>query len=87
MENRFTNDDARERVHEITDLKAANGSEGAPPRLAYSLRETAQMLGLCEKTIQRLIARRLIRRSTAIRHILIPKDEIERFLRDTRASD
>ena len=30
-----------------------------------------------------LILRGLIRPSRALRHILIPKDEIERFLRDT----
>jgi excisionase family DNA binding protein len=55
-----------------------------PPRLAYSLKETATMLGVCEKSVRRLIHRGLIRPSRALRHILIPKIEIERFLRDTQ---
>lgn len=42
------------------------------------------MLGVCDKSIRRLILRGLIRPSRALRHILIPIDEIERFLRDTR---
>jgi len=55
-----------------------------PARLAYSVQETARMLGVCDKSVRRLILRGLIRPSRALRHILIPKDELERFLRDTR---
>ena len=51
-----------------------------PPRLAFSVKETAAMLGLSEKTIRRLVSRRLLRSSHALRHLLIPKKEIERFL-------
>jgi excisionase family DNA binding protein len=51
-----------------------------PPRLAFSVKETAAMLGVSEKTIRRLVARRLLRSSYALRHLLIPKKEIERFL-------
>ena len=51
-----------------------------PARVAFSVKETADMLGVSEKTIRRLIARRLLRASTALRHLLIPKKEIERFL-------
>jgi excisionase family DNA binding protein len=53
------------------------------PRLAYSVRETAVILGVCEKTVRRLISRGLLKSSSALRHILIPKKEIERFLEDT----
>jgi excisionase family DNA binding protein len=58
----------------------------SPPasRVAYSVQETAQMLGVCDKSVRRLILRGLIRPSRALRHILIPRDEIERFLRETR---
>lgn len=42
------------------------------------------MLGVCDKSVRRLILRGLIRPSRALRHILIPKDEIDRFLRETR---
>jgi excisionase family DNA binding protein len=57
----------------------------APPplRLAFSVKETADMLGVSDKTIRRLIARRLLRSSHALRHLLIPKKEIERFLEQT----
>jgi excisionase family DNA binding protein len=55
------------------------------PRLAYSISEAAVMLGVCDKTVRRLISRRLIRPSRALRHLLIPKKEIERFLNDTSA--
>lgn len=53
-------------------------------RLAYSIQETAQMLGVCDKSVRRLILRGLIRPSRALRHILIPKDELDRFLRETQ---
>ena len=55
-------------------------AENAFPRLAYSVREAAEMLGVCEKTVRRLIARGLISPNKALRHLLIPKKEIERFL-------
>ena len=55
-----------------------------PGRLAYSVHETAGMLGICDKSVRRLILRGLIRPSRALRHILVPREEIERFLRDTR---
>ena len=56
----------------------------ASSRIAYSVQEAAQMLGVCDKSIRRLILRGLLRPSRALRHILIPKDELERFLRETR---
>jgi excisionase family DNA binding protein len=55
-----------------------------PARLAFSVQETAQMLGICDKSVRRLIMRGLIRPSRALRHVLIPKDEVERFLRETK---
>jgi excisionase family DNA binding protein len=70
-----------------------NGSSFAPdeldaslpdhPRLAYSVRETAKILGVSEKTVRRLISRKLLRASRALRHLLISKKEIERFLDET----
>lgn len=53
------------------------------PKLAYTMRETAQALGLSYPTIQRLVARGMIRASTALRHKVIPITEIERFLKAT----
>lgn len=63
------------------------GTDPLHGRLALSVRETADALGLCEKTVPRLIDRRLLRASTALRHLLIPRSEIIRFLEQTSQSD
>jgi excisionase family DNA binding protein len=57
----------------------------APPteRLAFSIHETAATLGLSYHTVLRLLKRGLLRSSNALRHKLIPRSEIERFLRET----
>jgi excisionase family DNA binding protein len=67
---------------------APNGSAPLlphPSRLAFTVQEAAQMLGVSDKTVRRLIDRRLLRASRALRHLRIPKNEIERFLEDTCA--
>jgi excisionase family DNA binding protein len=61
----------------------ASPAKQNPPWLAYSVAETAQILGISEKSVRRLIARNLIMVSRALRHLLIPHSEIERFLRET----
>lgn len=53
------------------------------PRLAYSVQEAALILGVSEKSVRRLIVRGLLRPSRALRHLLIPRKEIERFLEET----
>lgn len=60
---------------------------GATPflRLAYSVKEAAEILGVSEKSVRRLIIRGLLRPSRALRHLLIPRKELERFLEDTTA--
>jgi excisionase family DNA binding protein len=50
------------------------------PRLAYSMEETAGMLGVSYITVHRLIKRGLLKSSKALRHKLIALSEIERFL-------
>jgi excisionase family DNA binding protein len=52
-------------------------------RMAFSVRETAKILGVSDKTVRRLIDQKLLRASRAIRHLLIPKKEIDRFLQET----
>jgi excisionase family DNA binding protein len=56
------------------------------PRLAYSLRETAEILGVHYQTVYRLLKRGLLRSSGALRCKIIPKTEIERFLRESSRS-
>ena len=66
--------------------KLSGGSPtGVPalPRLAYSLAETADALGLSRATIGRLIKRGLLRSSGQIRHKLIAATEIQSFLERT----
>lgn len=50
------------------------------PRLAYSIHETAMMLGISDKTVRRLIDRGKLRANKSLRHIRISKTAIERFL-------
>ncbi len=66
------------------DATAQHRVDTRPTRLAYSVQEAAQMLGVCDKSVRRLILRGLIRPSRALRHILIPRDKLDRFLRETR---
>ncbi len=62
--------------------RMANSSH--PVRMAYSVRETAHVLSVSEKSVRRLIDRNLLNPSQALRKILIPVTEVERFLRDTQ---
>ena len=52
-----------------------------PDRGAYKLREACEYLGgLSPVSVRRLIDRGLIRRNLALRHIIIAKTELDRFL-------
>ena len=64
-------------------IGSTNHDSPAQLRLAFSVKETAQMLGVSEKTVRRLIDRGLLHASRALRHLLIPKKEIEKFLDET----
>jgi excisionase family DNA binding protein len=58
-------------------LKPASGEL---PRLAFSMRETADMLGLSYITVHRLVQRGKLKSGGSLRTKLISKAEIERFL-------
>ena len=60
--------------------------DGKLPRLAYSVRETAETLGISPGTVYRLLRRGLLRGSLACRNKMIAKTEIERFLKETSKS-
>ena len=68
--------------HIMPDEKTDNASQ-ALPRLAYTMQETADILGVSYITVHRLLKRGLLKSSTALRHKLIPASEIERFLEST----
>jgi transposase-like protein len=48
-------------------------------RVFYSVEETAQILGVCEKTVYRLLKRGLLKSSSALRTKLISADSIKVF--------
>ena len=52
-------------------------------RLAYTMRETAEILGVSYISVHRLIKRGLLKNSKALRTIIIPAAEIERFLKES----
>ncbi len=52
-------------------------------RLAYTMKETAEILGISYISVHRLIKRGLLKNSNALRNKIIPAAEIERFLKET----
>jgi hypothetical protein len=60
--------------------------EGGLPRMAFTMKETAEILGVSYITVHRLIQRGLLRSSKALRCKIVSKKEIERFLNDTSKS-
>jgi excisionase family DNA binding protein len=67
----------------VISTEECETSEAGSFRIAFSIKETAAMLGVCDKTVRRLISRGLLRPSRALRHLLISRQEIDRFLKDT----
>jgi excisionase family DNA binding protein len=50
------------------------------PRLAFTMAETARILGCSYISVFRLVQRGKLRACSALRHKLIPRAEIEKFL-------
>lgn len=67
----------------MQSLEQTDGPTDAIVRKAYSIQETAEILGVSPNSIRRLVDRRQIRASRALRHLLIPATEIDRFLKAT----
>jgi excisionase family DNA binding protein len=53
--------------------------EAKPAHMSYSVKETAELLGISGGTVYRLLKLGLLRSSSALRTKVIPKSEIERF--------
>jgi excisionase family DNA binding protein len=51
-------------------------------RLAYSVQESADILGLSYSSVFRLLQRGKLRSARILRHHVIPKAELERILRE-----
>jgi hypothetical protein len=63
-------------------------TDGCVPRLrdrgAYKLKEACEYLGgISQVSLGKLIARGLIRRHPALRHIVIARAELDRFLKNS----
>ena len=73
----------------VAEIPNKNGkTEVFPPRLAFTIEETAHVLGgVCPKTVQRLIARKLLCPSRGLRCPLIPIWEIVRYLSETMPTE
>lgn len=54
-----------------------------PEKNSYTLKEAAEFLKLSQRTIERLIARGLLRKSKALRRVIIPGTDIENLVERT----
>lgn len=66
-----------------TNGVGASSNESVPDKKNYTLKEAALFLNVSTRTVERLIERKLLRRNKALRKILIPRAELERFLEKT----
>ena len=69
----------------ITDTITGEPQRPKTERLAYSMKEAAEALGVSYISMHRMLKRGLIRSSSAMRTKVIPKAELERFLKATLA--
>lgn len=53
------------------------------PRLAYSVEEVASMMNVSTKTVYRLVDRRLLKASKAMRHLRITAASLTEFINST----
>jgi len=44
------------------------------------VKTSATELGVCEETVRRLVRRKVLRKLPGLRHVLIPKAEVQRYL-------
>jgi excisionase family DNA binding protein len=54
--------------------------------MGFTVKQTAVLLGVGNETVYRLLKRGPLRSSSALRTKVIPKSEIERFLKETTRS-
>ncbi len=66
-------------------LKTTRQTTNKELRLALTRQETAKALGVTPISVDRLVARRLLRPCRALRKPLFPLIEIARFLKETSA--
>lgn len=65
-----------------TTAAAPPPPKSLPPKLAFTLKELSQELGISKVSIYRLEARGLLRSLPYLRTKIYPRAEVERFLRE-----
>jgi hypothetical protein len=65
----------------IDNAIEAKPAEELIPKLAFTIPQTGQIIGVSDVTVRRLLRRGKIRCLTSLRHKIIPLAEIERFLK------
>lgn len=70
-------------MKDILPEQTSDNASQTLPRLAYTMQETADILGVSYITVHRLLKRGHLKSCSALRHKLIPMTEIQRFLRET----
>ena len=70
---------------QIETNETTNSTPAAPlpEPLVYDIDQVAAALNVCTKTVRRLIARRKLTSCSALRKVLIPRKQIEDFLKAT----
>jgi hypothetical protein len=83
----FTSGGIMQRLEDTVRLNQENAAQmnNKEFRLALTRQETAKALGVTPITVDRLVARGLLRPCRALRRPLFPLPEIERFLKETSA--
>jgi len=62
-------------------MNKVNGKEALPEPLVYTVEEAAAVLKISTKSVRRLLKRGFLTGSKALRKILIPRQQIEAFLK------
>ncbi len=68
-------------VWHMGDENAVGSGTPPVPKLGFTMREAANSLGCSYASVQRLVSRGQLKSSDALRTKIIPRTEIERFLR------
>lgn len=64
-------------------LRSCINGSGRMERVFYSVSEVAEMFGVSTKSIRRLLARGLLKSSSALRHKRISRTSIDEFMNTT----
>jgi predicted DNA-binding protein (UPF0251 family) len=67
----------------MLNMPIAQDDKTPVPKLALTMQETADSLGISRISVWRLLKRGKLRSCNVLRHKIIPVAEIERFLRET----